>query len=79
MKFTIFSNYKELGKKEPAFDEIEKQAMREMDALDDALCDWLGLLELPQLADNDKRMDAAQKLRTLLIERLLLGKLPGKL
>lgn len=44
--------------------------------LDDSLSDWLGMLELPQLAEQKKREEVARQLRTVLIERLLLLQIP---
>lgn len=44
--------------------------------LDDSLSDWLLMLELPQLEEQTRREEVSRRLRTVLIERLLLSQIP---
>ncbi len=53
-----------------------KQAKQDLLALDAALSDWFDLLQLPQLAEETKRQEAARQLRTVLIEKLMRQKVP---
>lgn len=45
--------------------------------LEEALEDWLVMLELPQFEDQKKRKEAASRLSIVLIERLLLVQKPS--
>ena len=59
--------------------EMESQQMQEakariandLEILDTAIADWLVMLELPALVEQTKRLEAARRLRTVLIEKLL--------
>ena len=41
--------------------------------IEEGLLDWLTMLELPQLAEQKKRQEAARQLRIVLVEKLLNG------
>ncbi len=45
--------------------------------LEEALEDWLMMLELPQFEDQTKRKAAANRLSIVLIERLLIARKPS--
>lgn len=58
----------------------EKRALQPnpLEALDEALADWLLVLELPQFEDQTRRQEAARQLSTLLIEKLMRRKCPDR-
>ena len=45
--------------------------------LDTALEEWMAMLGLPQLAVETRRKEAARQLHTVLIEKLMLQRLPN--
>ena len=56
--------------------EIQEGKCRSLKELDEALADWLEMLELPQFAEETKRLEAARRLRTVLIAKLLRSPVP---
>jgi len=55
---------------------IEQTAMH-LQELDTALEEWLEALKLPQLEEETQRKEAARRLRTVLIEKLLRQRILG--
>ena len=51
---------------------LQEQGKTHLQELEAAIFDWLGLLQLPTLADQTKREEAAHHLSIVLVERLML-------
>ena len=63
-------------RKEKKTEDLQMLAARaritnDLEELDTAIADWLEMLELPGLAEETKRLEAASRLRIVLIEKLL--------
>ena len=66
------------SKPDPKIEEDYKQRyLTKSLKLEEALEDWLMMLELPQFEDQTKRKAAASRLSIVLIERLLLARKPN--
>lgn len=57
--------------------ELKEQTATRLIALDTALEEWLMMLGLPQLEKETQRKEAAIRLRTVLIEKLLIQRVPN--
>lgn len=66
------------GKQDPQIEQdYKKRYLAKSLKLEEALEDWLMMLELPQFEDQTKRKAAANRLSIVLIERLLLVQKPS--
>jgi hypothetical protein len=54
-----------------------KQTLLALKKLDSSLSDWLLMLELPQLEEQKRREVVAHRLRIVLIEKLMLLRIPN--
>ena len=68
--------YKDRGLMPRLEAELQEQKCRRLRELDVEIADWLETLGLPQLAEETKRLEAARRLRTVLIEKLLRSRVP---
>jgi hypothetical protein len=57
--------------------ELKEQTAMRLIALDTALEEWLVMLGLPQLEKETQRKEVAIRLRTVLIEKLLIQRVPN--
>ena len=55
---------------------LQEQKCMRLIEMDEAIADWLVMLELPQLAEKKKRLEVARQLSTVLIGKLLRSPVP---
>jgi len=56
--------------------EAKERIARDLIELDTSIAEWLVMLELPALAEETRRLEAARQLRTVLIGKLLRQRIP---